>query len=287
VAADVEFPSQSDIQKLVQQADGLFIYARTAVEYIRDPDSSPDVQLTSLVQAEDGRIIVEQDGLLDELYTHILANALRITANQSIVNYPLRDFLATLVLVQEPLALEPLTALSGTKEHECARFLRRITAVLDYTHGTSQPVRLMHLSFSDFLVHRTQDGKLSGYGVHPAQDHLWLTERCLRMLNAELIYAIYGTQKPSLLDINALSMMSQQLPESLRYSCRFWAVHCVAHIHAAGAKCRAPQGLDEFCNGHQLLLWINVYNALDGSYAVQQTMSELIASLSVGVSRLG
>jgi hypothetical protein len=290
VAADVEFPSQSDIQKLVQQADGLFIYARTAVEYIRDPDSSPDVQLASLVQAEDGRIIVEQDGLLDELYTHILANAFRITANQSTVNHRLRDFLATLVLVQEPLALESLIALAGTTEHECARFLRRIAAVLDYTHDTSQPVHLMHLSFSDFLVHRTRDGKLSGYGVNLALDHLWLTERCLRMLNADLIYAIYGTHDPSLLEINALDMiiaLNKQLPDALRYSCRFWAVHCVAQIHATGVERHIPQGLDEFCNGHQLLVWIDVYSVLDGSYATQQIMSELIAGLSVSVSHLG
>jgi hypothetical protein len=285
VVPEVEFPSESDIQKLVQEADGLFVYARIAVEYIREDDSSPDVQLKTLTQAKDSGRIIAENGLLDELYTRILANALQITTNQCIVNDRLRSFLTTLALVQEPLALESLTELAGTEKDECARFLRRISAILNYTNITSQPVHLMHRSFSDFLVHRIRDGNFSGYEMKPAQDHLWLTECCLRRLNPDLIHVIYGTRDPPLL-LDKTTGLYKPLPDSLCYACRFWGVHWLAHIHAAGIECCAPQGLDELCNGRQLLLWIDVYGALYGFYAAQQIMSELIACLSVGVSHL-
>jgi hypothetical protein len=286
VAPRVEFPSEGDIQNLVQQADGLFIYARTAVQYIRDADSLPNLQLAALTQAKDGYNIAK-NGHLDELYTHILANALQITANQSIVNDDLRSFLITLVLVQEPLALEPLTALAGTEERKCAKFLRRIAAVLDYTHEPAHPVHLIHLSFPDFLAHRIRDGTLSGYGVNPTQDHLWLTERCLQALDVDLLLIIYGTRDPLLPNINVLKMIPKlvkQLHEYLRYACRFWAVHWLAHIRTAGIECRVPEGLNEFCNGHQLPLWIDVYNALtDGSHTGQEMLEELIEALRVSV----
>jgi hypothetical protein len=41
--------SDHDINTLVQRSDGLFIYARTAVEYICDPHSSPTNQLIALM----------------------------------------------------------------------------------------------------------------------------------------------------------------------------------------------------------------------------------------------
>jgi hypothetical protein len=55
VSSQIAFPSKHDIDTLVQRANGLFIYARTAVEYICDPNSSPAVQLTALMQAGQGR----------------------------------------------------------------------------------------------------------------------------------------------------------------------------------------------------------------------------------------
>jgi hypothetical protein len=283
-----DFPSEPDVYILVQRADGLFIYARTAVEYIRDPDGSPEMQLAALVQV-DGDRNIGQFGLLDELYTHILMNALRVTPrNRHVVDATLRNVLITLVLVCEPLSVEAIASLTTVEERECERFLRRMSAVLEHDIGTSNSVRLIHLSFLDFLSQTNRCNALSEYRVDPDIDHLRMTEHCLRQLNSSLRFDICDIRDPSLSNAEVLDLqlrLETYISEALRYACRFWAVHWLEHIRAAGPRCQVPLGLEEFCNKH-LLHWIEVLSLIECLNTVLRVMSELSSLMSVIVAIL-
>jgi hypothetical protein len=284
---EAKFPSEPDIRKLVQRADGLFIYARTAVEYICDPDSSPERQLAALVRADNGGR-AGQYALLDGLYIRILTNALRIIPqNRSVMSpSPLRAVLVMLVLVMEPLSVVAVATLSRTEQSECQRFLRRLSAVLVHDVDASQPLRLVHLSFPEFLSDPNRCSALSEYAVDKALDHLRLAEHCLRQLNSNLHLDMCNIRDPSLLNTEVPDfqvLLSRYVSESLRYACKFWAFHWMEHIRAAGSGCQMPEGLDVFCDQH-LFHWIEVLSLIEGLDIAGRVMPDLLRAMNVSAT---
>jgi hypothetical protein len=281
-----DFPLNSHVETLVARADGLFIYARTAVEYIRGPDGAPDLRLEALLESEPGDTN-EQYERLDGLYIYILKKALRIGHGRP-HDVELRNTLVTLVLLQEQLPVKSLATLANIKEYKCAEFLQRISAVLNYQHGSTEPVRLVHASFPDFLSDPARCIQLSEFGVHFAEDHFRMTERCLEQLNSTLRYDICRIGDPSLLNAEILGLrarLDQHVSLVVRYACRFWAVHWLAHIRVAGSACRIPQGLEKFCTEH-LLHWIEVLSLTEDFHAVQGVVHQLMKAIDVRTNLL-
>jgi hypothetical protein len=280
-----DFPSQSDLHTLVKQADGLFIYARTAVEYICDPDCSPDEQIAALTQAVHTRERGKYSRL-DLLYSRILVAALSIIPDRRHeINHDLRNVLVALVLLQEEVCMSALATLVGAPEKECARFLRRISAVLNYEHTALEPVRMMHASFPDFLSDSTRCGDLSDYCVDQARDHLKLTEQCFDQLIRHLHVDMCNIRDPSLFNNEVPNLKARVLshvPEAIRYACKFWAFHWMAYMRAAGPRCRLPLGLNEFCNNH-LLHWIEALSLIQGLDAALRIMPELLMMIDVRI----
>jgi hypothetical protein len=281
-----DFPSDSHVETLVKRADGLFIYARTVVEYIRVPYGRPDLRLADLLdtQSDSGS---EQYKRLDGLYTYILKTALDIKPGKR-HDVDVRNALVTLVLLQEEVPCESLATLSGLKEQKCAEFLQRISAVLNYQHGTSESVRLLHASFPDFLSDLVRCSDISAYGVHAADDHLRLTECCLEILNNVLRYNICRLKDPSLFNAEVPDLevrIDRYISLVVRYASRFWVVHWLAHVRAVESSSRIPQGLEKFCNEH-LLHWIEVLSLTGDFYAVQGSLHDVVKVFDVRTTLL-
>jgi WD40 repeat protein len=281
-----DFPLNSDVQTLVKRADGLFIYARTALEYIRGPGGSPDLRLAALMESQPDSS-KEQHRRLDELYTYILKTALDVESGEP-HDVGLRNVLVTLVLLQGELPCGSLAALAGVKEQKCAEFLQRISAVLNYQHEAAEPVRLLHASFADFLCDPSRHVKLMSYGVHTANDHLRLAECCLEILNCVLQYNICRLEDPSLFNAEVHDLkarLDRYISVVVCYASRFWAVHWLAHLRAAGPACRMPQGLEIFCNKH-LPHWIEVLSLTGDFQTVQGVAHELMKAIDVRTTLL-
>jgi hypothetical protein len=279
------FASDVDIRTLVQHADGLFIYARTAVEFISDHDGTPEHRLGTLTRAG-LRTTSRTYDRLDNLYSYILSKALRITlTSRHIVDQELRNLLVALVLVQEEVSCEVLAVLADLGVHKCAEFLRRISAVLNYQHGTPEPVRLIHSSFLDFVSDSTRWSDSMDYGVNIVLDHLHLTERCFELLIAGLHHNMCEIEDPSLFNhevSNLRSRLDRYVSETLRYSCKNWILHLIQHLRAAGLESRVPRGLDRFCSEH-VFHWIEVLSLTGCLSIVHRAMTELIGMLKVGL----
>jgi hypothetical protein len=283
----VAFPSKQDIDTLVERADGLFIYARTAVEYICDPDSSPEVQLKALMQASRGQGRTEgQYARLDGLYTHILVAGFRVVPHtRQSINHALRELLVTLVLVQQELSVRCLAALLDMDDSECSRFLRRISAVLDYEHKPLEPIRLLHASFSDYLFDPSRCADIDQYSGDLARDHLQLAERCLSKLNLHLHYNMCRILDPTLLNeemSNLQQWLSQYASGDLQYSCQFWPLHWLEHIRAAGAESSLPHGLAMFCDEH-LFHWMEMLSLMGALGTTAHVMPELLSAIKVSL----
>jgi hypothetical protein len=276
------FPSEADMRLLVERTDTLFIYARTVVEYVSHPVGRPDRRLAALIQARPGQS-GQRYGRLDELYSYILKEASGLSTPFDSVDDDLRSTLIALVLAQQPLTADGLAVMAGVDQDACRECLRRISALLDYQHDTDEPVRLMHLSFSDFLSDPRRCSALPGYVVDVASDHLRIVEHGLELMNGCLRYDICRIRDPSLLNSEVVDLeerLIKYVSESLRYACRFWVMHWLEHIRTAGTQSRIPTGLEAFCEWH-LLHWIEVLSLTGNLYAVQRTMVDLMSVMKV------
>jgi hypothetical protein len=276
------FPTETDMQLLAERADTLFIYARTVVEYVSDPVGRPDRRLAVLIQSKPG-----QSGQiyssLDGLYSHILLQASNPSTHSNLVNHDLRSVLIALVLAQQPLSADGLAVMAGIDQDTCHECLRRISALLDYQHDTDEPVRVMHLSFPDFLSDPHRCSSLPGYVVNASSNHLWMAERCLELMTGRLRYDICRIGDPSFLNTEVADLEERRkkyIAECLRYACCFWVMHWLEHIRTAGSQARIPTGLEAFCAQH-LLHWIEVLSLTGSLYAVQRTMLDLMSVMKV------
>jgi hypothetical protein len=276
------FPTEADMRLLVERTNTLFIYARTVVEYVSDPFGRPDRRLAALLQARPGHS-GQRYGRLDELYSYILKEASSPSTPFDSVDDDLRSILVALVLAQQPLTADALAVMAGVNQDACHECLRRISALLDYQHDSDEPVRLMHLSFPDFLSDPRRCSALPGYVVDVASDHLRIVEHGLEQMNKALRYDICRVRDPSLLNSEVADLegrLIKYVSESLRYACRFWVVHWLEHIRTAGAQSRIPTGLEVFCSQH-LLHWIEVLSLTGDLDAVQRTMPQLMSVMKV------
>jgi hypothetical protein len=276
------FPTETDMQLLAERADTLFIYARTVVEYVSDPVGRPDRRLAVLIEAKPGQS-GQRYGSLDGLYTHILLQASNPSTHSNSVNHDLRSTLIALVLAQQPLSAEGLAVTAGIDQDTCRECLRRISALLDYRHDTDEPVRVMHLSFPDFLSDSHRCSSLPGYVVNASRDHFWMAERCLELITGRLRYDICHIGDPSLLNTEVVDLGGRRkkyIAESIQYACCFWVIHWVEHIRTAGSQAQIPTGLEAFCAQH-LLHWVEVLSLTGSLHAVQRTMTDLMSVMKV------
>jgi hypothetical protein len=283
-----DFPSKADIRTLVERANNLFIYARTTVEYISDPLGEPDSRLAALIEAKPG-LTEGQFGRLDDLYFQILRTAHDAHRRGDEVNIDLRTVLVTLVLIQQQLPASGIAAIAGVDGSQCREYLRHISALLNYQHKPDEVIRVMHLSFPDFLSDPRRCFKLSGYAVDLESDHLRIVEHCLEQMNRLLRYDMCHIGDPSLLNAEVADLkdrLTRYVSEALQYACRFWVTHWLEHMRAAGSRSKVPSVLEEFCSQH-LLHWIEVLSLTGNLYSLQPVMLDLMLAMNVRSFSLG
>ncbi|KAJ3757735.1 hypothetical protein EV360DRAFT_70886 [Lentinula raphanica] len=214
------------VQKLVDQAEGLFIYAVTVCNYI---DSRGDVRrqlehITSLYKGEYDSALS-----IDMLYTEVLSAALqKIPESQD-----RRDFarvLASVVHAQQPLTMNALGQLLDIKPSNINDLLRDVHSILlvpdDLEAFSKELVHTFHASFPDYLVARDRVGlRVPSLYVPSSLHHTDMTLCCLRCLNRELKRITpYSDSLPSAGDTSSHPLQAD-ISEALRYAIIYWADH--------------------------------------------------------------
>jgi hypothetical protein len=272
------FPSETDLQTLVDRAGNLFIYVRTIVMYVSSDVEDPINQLADVLRADVDRAS-EQFADLDTLYTQILSKVLDGVGRSAAAQRQLRDVLASLVLVQESLPAAALAVVAGVEERQCKRILLCLSSVLLYEHASDKPVRLIHPSFSDFL---TREGRCTDarYFVSGAEYHSMLALRCLQIMNEDLRRNICDLRDPFIpnSDIPDLDQrLDRNTSAQLQYACKYW------HVHVQSAGCLYPElntALDVFCTKH-LLHWLELLSLMKEVSVALRDLPTLLTYLEV------
>ncbi|KAI7908598.1 WD domain-containing protein [Pyricularia oryzae] len=224
-----DWPPLASLKDLVNMAVPLFIFASTACRFIADSEfGNPWEQLNKILKYE-GK---GQRSRLHATYLPILNQLLLQRTNLGLVERTkseqaeivewFRDIVGTIVILADPLPSASLACVLDRTELDVTSKLRRLHSVLNISDDPLAPVKLLHLSFRDFLVdNENHDGNL--FWVDAQKTHKQLAKRCLKLLSTSdnLKKDVCNLRKPGISRSEiSEQIISTALPRDVQYACR-------------------------------------------------------------------
>ncbi|KAF5520213.1 Vegetative incompatibility protein HET-E-1 [Colletotrichum aenigma] len=262
------WPIIEDFDRMVQLAttpEPLFIYAATLCRFVYDEKHprNPKKQLRLwLEQCENGK------SQLNQIYDPILSQL--FLGNDEAESGQKLQFLGALILLATPLPASSLIILLGMDMDDVNWWLPELHAVLDIPPESHRPVRLLHKSFSDFLLN-SGDTRTTKHCVNATKTHAMLAVRCIERMEVGLKGDICNIQQPDVLkDEIDKQVIATHIPADLHYACLYWVYHLQQSSGALG---------DVVCGFlyRHLLHWLEVLALLgevsNGATAMKQLLN--------------
>ncbi|KAM0293119.1 hypothetical protein ACHAPM_011720 [Fusarium culmorum] len=220
----VDWPGEANLEKLTMAAVPLFIFAATLCLFVNDAYlGNPDELLQSVLHlAGKGHA-----SKLDMTYSPVLKQQLvnRSGRERCDIIESFRLIVGTIVTLASPLSMRALALLLDVHVNKVTTRLRVLHSVLEVPDSLESPVRLLHLSFRDFLVD-PESRETVDFWVDEKLAHRKLTKHCLRVMHGALRKNICGLSFPgmrrSTVDIGQLE---KSMPSQLQYACMHWTYH--------------------------------------------------------------
>lgn len=257
-----EWPGTERMQALCDKASGLFIWAVTAIKFIRARIAAAGSECLDEVLSD-----LNAEGMegINALY-HTILHRTCPHEQDTWAFERFRRIVGCIIVLQEPLALASLQALLNLQKTETSRpvdvehFIRQFRTVL--VVGTDdindKTVPRLHKSFVEFITKDCDDR----FRVDRVASSAELATQCLRQLNSlnrDMCnierFAKFNADIPGL-----LSIIDRHLSIHLRYASRFWSVHLPR------AKCATIRALFRDFFTQHLLHWVEVMSLLGYNY---------------------
>lgn len=166
-----DWPKAKDINSLVQDANGLFIYAATICRFI--DRRHPEKQLSIILQCIGSSPLTLRTSptqSLDMMYSQVLKSSIYTNYDEEereeLVDL-FKQTVGSIVILLDTLSTTALTSLLNLPRRDVDEILKHVQAVLDVPDSLDLPVRLLHPSFRDFLLDKNRCSDL----------HFWVDER--------------------------------------------------------------------------------------------------------------
>lgn len=251
------------IVELTKKAEGLFIYASTAINVLlRDPEHA--VENLNTLFADGDLDSLSDLSQLDVLYMLVLKNAFKDylgTPPNPRIAHMLKTVLAGIALLQDHLSPSTMESLVGVSVTDIRFIIRRLGSVILLDEDDSR-IRPLHASFPQFLIDsdRCRD---SSFYIDPAVHHVDLANACLSTLNRR------GNLRRNICDLpnpaafkdeieNLAALVQRQIPSHVQYACVHWAFH----LCRAEFTLKLTEYLGVFCST-KLLLWLQTLSFMD------------------------
>ncbi|KAF7983629.1 hypothetical protein HWV62_20562 [Athelia sp. TMB] len=264
-------PDETVIRDLKRLAEGLFVWIVTVCNFLRTA-YRPRNKLQALL-SKSYRQGSPPEKKMDLLYAAILAECGDWEDPDFVRDYDL--VMGTIMALKRPLSLAALRALhDGSQDLEAEQLLQRFGSVLIGFRDPHQPIRILHLSFHEFVTERAAHDNSTKHFYLPEKRHSGrLAELCVKTLNRELANPIAGTgylakdedDGPGIPTILGVS-------EQLVYGCAHWPGHL--------QDVESPQAIQAhikiFISRH-LVTWIEVLAGTDvfrGSLQIRQWVQQ-------------
>ena len=158
------WPSESDLQFLVEKTSGSFAFASTLIKFVNDGRDLPHRRLQAGLESHSG---------LDPLYTQVLRSAPH--------NPYFTQVFTTIITITEQLSITDLACLLQIEGRAVIHALKGVQSIIMVPEDDEQPVRLFHSSLRDFLTTKSRSEDLF---INPPICHLSTAGYCLAVMTA-------------------------------------------------------------------------------------------------------
>jgi hypothetical protein len=169
----LQWPLPDILKKLIKQSSGQFIHASTIMNYVSSIRHNPLDRLDFILGIRPPNQRDLPFSQLDALYHQILAGAKCIE--------PVLEILAVLVLSTPNFPMDWSLSQVGEflffQPGDVELYLGDLNSVVYI--GADEEIRIVHASFSDFLMDRTRSKE---FWIHPKAAHTVLARHCLDFL---------------------------------------------------------------------------------------------------------
>ena len=205
------WPSQAELERLVDMCGTLFIYAATACKYVAQKGRfSMPGRLSDVVNSK-----LELSGLIHPLhilYERILHVAYADTNDRE--KFEIDKVLTAVVYVYNPLSIAAISTLMQISIEHTMAALSSLHSLIYISSKPNTPISTFHASFYDFV---SNQGFSSKHYLDPCISHKSLAIQCLKLMEKEWS-AKY--------DVPYLAERKyEEISESLAYACGSWAFH--------------------------------------------------------------
>ncbi|KAF7333400.1 WD-REPEATS-REGION domain-containing protein [Mycena venus] len=264
---------KQDIQVITNHANGLFVYAATAVRYIVGdfPMTHPQVSVDYLLHK--GVPLLD----LDDLYFYVVNEAIqkpKMSDPRAQDRYNLSlKVLHTITLLFEPMNPWNLAEFLGAEEEVLRNILSPLSAVIHIPNDNEGKIQIIHLSFQEFLGARISS-KRSDLVFCTEQQKYDIACNVLQVMQDNLKFNICGLETSSLRNDdmpNLKEKLDDNLPIWLRYSCVFMA----DHLSMLPQSTKIDKKVLDFFQ-HKVLFWLEVLSLLKMTKTATESLSKLI-----------
>ncbi|OQE10072.1 hypothetical protein PENFLA_c096G05144 [Penicillium flavigenum] len=215
-----DWPGNDVIQALVNMSVPLFISAATVCRYIENSRLEPKSRLSELL-ANQAKYVSRMDKTYLPILTRLLDDQDSDESEQQQLLEEFQKVIGVIILLAVPLSINTLSLFLEIGADQICNLLDSFRSVLSIPSDRDQPVRILHLSFRDFLVRSGGE-----FHVDERKTHKDIARSCLKAMRSRLQKDICnlvspGTQRA---DIDP-QHIRQYLPQELQYSCCYWIHH--------------------------------------------------------------
>ncbi|KAJ5433611.1 uncharacterized protein N7458_012767 [Penicillium daleae] len=259
-----DWPGDDIIQELVTMSVPLFISAATVCRYIEKSKLEPKSLLSDLL-ANQAKCVSRMDKTYLPILARVLADQESDKSEQQQLQQEFQDIVGVIILLAVPLSINTLSLFLRIEADHISNLLDSFRSVFSIPGDQDQPVRILHLSFRDFLV---QSG--ANFHVDEPRKHKDIAKSCLKTMRSRLQKNICKLEGPGTRrgDVDP-QYIRQYLPLELQYACRYWT----HHLEKSQALSSEIDNVLLFLQKH-FLHWVEVMSLLG-------SISEVVGILSL------
>ena len=269
------WPEESDFDRVISRANGLFIFIKTlvlALERCDDPNESLKAALQSSVET----------GLesLYKLYSSIIKA--KIMPNNAEFQRMIGVVLST--ARYRVLCDDTVAELAGLKPYLVKRWVDALSSLLCRDEAARRGIRVRHLSIYDFFISNHCD-----YQVNVRDTDVQLGIACLKTMITQLHFNICKLEDSRLAnsEIEDLpSRVNDNVSDALQYSSLHWSSHLCFAPHNCGQRVLVLGSLKEFFDGLYPLFWVEVLSIMGMVSTGAPSLRRLISWVQVSPSPL-
>ncbi|KAL4978203.1 hypothetical protein BDW66DRAFT_130506 [Aspergillus desertorum] len=183
-----DWPGDEVIQKLVAMSTPLFISAATVCRYIEGSKLEPRSRLAEILN-DQAKYVSKMDKTYMPILTRLLDNRESDELEQQQLLQEFQDIIGVIILLAVPLSINTLSLFLGIEADKISNLLDSFRSVLNIPRDRKLPVRILHLSFRDFLVRsqtrvilEEQQKHKARFLVNEQQKHKAIAKFCLKTM---------------------------------------------------------------------------------------------------------